>query len=99
MSRIGQCVQLFVTLVQLPQKIARLLAPWPRATKRQRDKSTAFALTASVHVGRQVTFSPGADLMAAALTEGIHSGFHSVDLRVLMRPSASQLSGRLLGAK
>jgi hypothetical protein len=43
-----------------------------RATKSQRDKSTAFACTTSLHVGPQVTFSPGADVMAAALTEGIH---------------------------
>ena len=43
-----------------------------RATKSQRDNSTAFARTTSLHVGRQVTLSPGADVMAAALTEGIH---------------------------
>jgi hypothetical protein len=43
-----------------------------RATKNQRDKSPAFACTTSLHLGPQVTFSPGADVMAAALTEGIH---------------------------
>lgn len=43
-----------------------------KATKSQRDKSTAWARTTSLYVGRQVTFSPGADVMAAALTEGIH---------------------------
>jgi hypothetical protein len=43
-----------------------------RATKSQRDKSTAFARTTSLNVCRQVTFSPGADVMAAALTEGMH---------------------------
>jgi hypothetical protein len=43
-----------------------------RATKSQRHKSTAFARTTSLYVGRQVTFSPGADVLAAALTEGIY---------------------------
>jgi hypothetical protein len=43
-----------------------------RATKSQRNKSTAFARTTSLYVGRQITFSPGADVMAVALTERIH---------------------------
>jgi hypothetical protein len=48
---------------------------WLRSQGRQKvqpDKSTAFARTTSLHVGRQVTFGPGADVMAAALTEHIH---------------------------
>jgi hypothetical protein len=31
-----------------------------------------LARATSLHVGGQVTFSSGADVMAAALTEGIH---------------------------
>jgi hypothetical protein len=42
-----------------------------RATKSQHD-ITAFARTTSLDVGWQVTFNPGADVMAAALTQGIH---------------------------
>jgi hypothetical protein len=55
-----------------PAEVSKTSASLARATKRQRDKSTAFARTTSLHVGRQVTFSPGADVMAAALMEGIH---------------------------
>jgi hypothetical protein len=55
-----------------PAEVSKTSASLAKATKRQRDKSTAFARTTSLRVGRQVTFSPGADVMAAALTEGIH---------------------------